>query len=176
MARKRFHGLKKVKIRASWNKYNLYNLTRLRMPNSAYQTYYQQKWSAKSATRAYHGEQIREGQWERMFTPRLNAVVPMDHRYLAEHDGSELAAGRGSGLEVELDHKGREEAAEERRKYMTPYMHMTYAPIERRLDMAIFRALFASSARQARQFVIHNKVKVNGKKASKYNLSKRKQC
>jgi ribosomal protein S4 len=122
-------------------------------------TYYQQKWGAKSLTRAYHGEQIREKQWQRMFTPWLNSVIPMDHKYLAEHDGSEHAAGRGSGLERPVDPNkirfGRNQI---------PYMHMTYAPIERRLDMAIFRALFASSARQARQFVIHGKVKVNGQK------------
>jgi predicted rRNA methylase YqxC with S4 and FtsJ domains len=36
--------------------------------------------------------------------------------------------------------------------------------MERRLDIAIFRALFASSARQARQFVLHGAVTVNGKK------------
>jgi small subunit ribosomal protein S4 len=94
-----------------------------------------------------------------MFTPLLNAVIPMDHKYLAEHDGSELAAGRGSGQEKPLDlnkiNFGRNHV---------PYMHMTYAPIERRLDTAIFRALFASSVRQARQFVIHDQVRVNGKK------------
>jgi ribosomal protein S4 len=94
-----------------------------------------------------------------MFTPLLNSVIPMDHRYLAEHDGSEQAAGRGSGLEKPMDLNkiafGRNQV---------PYMHMTYAPIERRLDTAIFRALFASSVRQARQFVIHGQVKVNGKK------------
>jgi ribosomal protein S4 len=43
-------------------------------------------------------------------------------------------------------------------------MHMTYFPTERRLDTAVWRALFASSARQARQFVVHGFVKVNGKK------------
>lgn len=45
-------------------------------------------------------------------------------------------------------------------------MQMTYAPLERRLDTAIFRAMFASSSRQARQFVIHGAVKVNGKQVS----------
>ena len=45
---------------------------------------------------------------------------------------------------------------------------MVYAELERRLDTAIFRALFASSARQARQFVVHGYVKVNGKKVSGY--------
>ncbi len=148
------------KFRASWNKYNLYNLSRLKPINTAFYTFYQQKWAAKSMTRAYHGEQIREKQWQRMFTPHLNSVVPMDHRYLAEHDGSELAAGRGSGKEQPT--KGKMN----RGKMLIPYMHMTYAPIERRLDMAIFRALFASSARQARQFVTHGKVRVNGKKVN----------
>lgn len=48
---------------------------------------------------------------------------------------------------------------------------MVYAPVERRLDTAIFRALFASSTRQARQFVVHGYVKVNGKKVSNLEIS-----
>lgn len=115
-------------------------------------------------TRGYHGEQIREKQWQRMFTPRLNAVVPMDPKYLAEFDGSELAAGRGSGLEQPPEERNLQDAG----KKNIPWMHMTYAPIEKRLDMAIFRALFASSAKQARQFVTHGKVKVNGKKVGQH--------
>ena len=81
----------------------------------------------------------------------------MDHRYLAAFDGSEQAQGRGSGREIQ----GRKKSA---KNTMLPYMGMTFSPLERRLDTAIFRALFASSARQARQFVIHGAVKVNGKK------------
>lgn len=46
----------------------------------------------------------------------------------------------------------------------TPYMHMAFAPQERRIDVAIFRAMFASSVRQARQFVVHGAVTVNGQK------------
>jgi ribosomal protein S4 len=84
----------------------------------------------------------------------------MDHKYLAEHDGSELAAGRGSGKELSPDIEQMHSYPRKR----IPYMQMTYAPIERRLDMAVWRALFASSARQARQFVIHGMVKVNGQK------------
>jgi ribosomal protein S4 len=147
----------------TWNKYNLYNLSRLRQrPN--FGTFFQQKWASKSASRAYHGEQIREKQWQRMFTSKLNAVVPMDHRYLAEHDGSELAAGRGSGLDVKPYDRNDPNSERPRKKQKMPYMAMTYAPIERRLDVAVFRALFASSARQARQFVTHGSVKVNGQK------------
>jgi ribosomal protein S4 len=81
--------------------------------------------------------------------------VPMDHKYLARHDGSEQAAGRGAGADTQEAPKT---------PPMTPYMQMTYYPTERRLDTAIFRALFASSVRQARQFVVHGLVKVNGKK------------
>jgi ribosomal protein S4 len=79
----------------------------------------------------------------------------MDHRYLAAQDGSEQAQGRGSGLE---------QIRPRNLKEPIPYMQMAYAPLERRLDTVIFRALFASSTRQARQFVIHGAVRVNGKK------------
>lgn len=112
-------------------------------------------------TRAYHGEHIREKQWKQLFTPRLPGVIHMDPKKLAESDGSEFAAGRGSGREGSKESMDRARAPPP-----VPYMHMTYAPMERRLDMAVWRALFASSARQARQFVIHGMVKVNGKKVT----------
>ena len=83
----------------------------------------------------------------------------MDYQYLAKHDGSEQAAGRGSGADINPD-------AKHRPYPRTPYLNMVYAPTERRLDTAIFRALFASSTRQARQFVVHGYVKVNGKKVT----------
>ncbi|KAL9131619.1 MAG: hypothetical protein Q9217_000507 [Psora testacea] len=155
--RKRFHGLKRIKLRQSWNKYNLYNLSRAETQTTLHRTFFQQKWTAKSISRAYHGEVIREKQWKRMFRSSVRAVVPMDYEYLAKHDGSEQAAGRGSGADV---------PPEKRLKLYprTPYLNMVYAPMERRLDTAIFRALFASSTRQARQFVVHGYVKVNGKK------------
>lgn len=96
-----------------------------------------------------------------MFDRRLPAVVPMDFRYLAQYDGSEQSLGRGSGLDEGL---GLEGFGESRRRPKTPYMHMTFHPLERRLDTAIFRALFASSTKQARQFVVHGGVKVNGQR------------
>lgn len=36
-----------------------------------------------------------------MFRRGIRSVVPMDHQYLAEHDGSEQAEGRGSGADVQ---------------------------------------------------------------------------
>lgn len=106
--------------------------------------------------RGYHGEQVSEKQWNRLFTRRIRSVIPMNPAKLAADDGSMTAAGRGSGLEPEDQ--------EQRPTRRTPYMSMTFAPLERRLDVAIFRSLFASSTRQARQFVIHGAVTVNGKK------------
>lgn len=106
-----------------------------------------------------------------MFDRRLPAVVPMDHRYLAKEDGSEMSRGRGMGVEKDPradvgpeGRRGRDRNAAGRKIEKTPYMHMTFHPLERRLDTSIFRALFASSTRQARQFVVHGFVKVNGKK------------
>jgi ribosomal protein S4 len=137
----------------SMSKYNLYNLARARSPTTGYKshTFFKQKWIAKSELRAYHGEQVRERHWQKMFSTKLDAVVAMDPQYLSYNDGSLESAGRGSGLRTSFPYNKR-----------TPYMLQTFAPLERRLDVAIFRALFASSSRQARQFVIHGAVTVNG--------------
>jgi ribosomal protein S4 len=187
-------------VRQTWNKYNLYNLSKVErtIPNYISRTFFQQKWNAKALTRAYHGEHIKESKWERMFSRRMLSVVNMDPVYMAHNDGSEQAAGRGSGKDKprfedvmpwqergQLINKGakpgfplkpdldmiepkesqslsRREANLQEFRGQTPYMNMAYAPLERRIDVAIFRALFASSTRQARQFVIHGAVKVNG--------------
>lgn len=98
-----------------------------------------------------------------MFSRRLRSVVPMSAARLASDDGSAASAGRGQGL----DPLPSEKPTNFKR---TPYMQMTFAPLERRLDVAVFRALFASSARQARQFVIHGAVTVNGKKVRSTHL------
>lgn len=149
------------KVRQSWSKYNLYNLSRIRIPPFRFKTFFQQKWLAKSVLRAYHGEPVREAHWNKMFKRRLRAVVPMDPSWLAANDGSFESAGRGSG--------SHEDKPSRRKVPDTPYMQMTFAPLERRLDTAIFRALFASSTRQARQFVVHGAVKVNGKKVCDFS-------
>ena len=120
-------------------------------------TYFQQKWRAKSVTRAYHGERLPEKHWKRIFHRGLRSVVAIPDR-MGQTDGSEHGAGRGSGLD---QYKAPKELP------AVPYMNMLFAPMERRLDIAIFRAMFASSARQARQFVTHGYVKVNGSKVAR---------
>ncbi|KAK3369127.1 putative rRNA binding protein [Lasiosphaeria ovina] len=158
----RYHGLKRPRVRQTWNKYNLYNLNNLREPKTLYNTFFQQKWGAKALARGYHGEHIKEKKWERMFSRRLLSVTDMDPKYMAHFDGSEQAAGRGSG---KTQAPGAPPAPRNGTSTKhTPYMQMTFAPLERRLDIAIFRALFASSARQAHSLVVHGAVKVNGMK------------
>ncbi|CAJ2512304.1 Uu.00g053190.m01.CDS01 [Anthostomella pinea] len=162
MKPKRFHGLKRPKLRQTWNKYNLYNIFRMRNPkigSGDNETFFQQKWRAKGMLRGYHGEHVVERKWERMFSRRLLGVADMDARYMAEYDGSEMAAGRGSGKD-DPPEWGTDII---RKRTLTPYMQMTFSPMERRLDIAVFRAMFASSARQAKQFCVHGAVKVNGK-------------
>ncbi|KAH6631785.1 hypothetical protein F5144DRAFT_231820 [Chaetomium tenue] len=99
-----------------------------------------------------------------MFTRRSLAAINMDPAYMARHDGSEQATGRGSGQKSRKGLDVSNVRNEGNSTNPTPYMQMMFAPMERRLDIAIFRALFASSARQARQFVLHGAVTVNGKK------------
>lgn len=125
-------SMSRGKIRASMNKYNLFNL--YKKSNITYQgkTLYQQKWTAKAETRAYHGEHLTEGRWKELFNPSLESVAQLDASL--------------KGIEVEP----------------TPLTLQTYANLEKRLEFAIFRAMFASSIRQARQFILGGNVQVNG--------------
>ncbi|CCT64234.1 related to NAM9-mitochondrial ribosomal protein, small subunit [Fusarium fujikuroi] len=190
----KYYSLTRPKLRQSWNKYNLFNIARAagREPQvNSRATFFQQKWAAKSKTRGYHGEHVSEKKWVRLFSRRLQSAVDLPPEYLAANDGAEQAAGRGSGLTTSNvtaetysrvpkgsttvrspshpAQRGRafgnvNDMLSEHFQNMTPYMQMTFAPLERRLDTAVFRAMFASSVRQARQFIIHGAVKVNGKK------------
>ncbi|CCG81980.1 37S ribosomal protein NAM9 [Taphrina deformans PYCC 5710] len=119
-------------IRPSWNKYNLFNLSRKSTPSIHNKTMYQQKWEAKKETRAYHGDHLVERQFKNLWDRRLVGV-----------------AG---------------DYAKDNRKI--PLASQTYASLEKRLDIAIFRALFASSTKQAKQMVVHGKVSVNGREVS----------
>lgn len=49
----------------------------------------------------------------------------------------------------------------------SPIYSNSFASLERRLDVAVFRAMFASSIFQARQMCIHGKVSVNGERVNK---------
>lgn len=128
------NSLTRGRVRTSFNKYNLFNLYKKGNIDFRSKSLYQQKWSAKQETRAYHGEHITESRWQTMFSPKLDSVAQLD------------ASLRG-GVTKE-----------------TPFLMQTFATLEKRLDFAVFRAMFASSVRQARQFILHGNVYVNGVK------------
>lgn len=131
-------SLTRGRIRASFNKYNLFNLYKKGKIDFRTKTLYQQKFHAKQETRAYHGEHLTEGRFNTLFSSKLNSVAQLD------------ASLRKSGGSA--DNKLKE----------TPYILQTYATLEKRLEFALFRAMFASSIRQARQFILHGNVFVNG--------------
>lgn len=128
------NSLARGRVRTSFNKYNLFNLYKKSQLGFRNKTLYQQKWSSKQETRAYHGEHLTESRWQTVFEPQLKSVAQLD------------ASLRGSDIEP------------------TPILLQTYAVLEKRLDFALFRAMFASSVRQARQFILHGNVHVNGVK------------
>lgn len=120
------------RVRASMNKYNLFNL--YKKPQIRYQgkSLFQQKWTAKQETRAYHGEHLTERRWKTLFNPSLESVAQLD----ASLKGVDVAP--------------------------TPMPLQTFAALEKRLEFALFRSMFASSVRQAREFIKNGHVKVNG--------------
>lgn len=120
------------RVRASMNKANLFNLFKKTIPRYNSKTLYQQKWLAKQDSRAYHGEHLGEKRWKAIFKPNLNSVAQLD----ASLQGKEVSP--------------------------TPMAIQTYATLEKRLEVALFRAMFASSVRQAREFIKNGHVKVNG--------------
>lgn len=127
------NSLARGRVRASMNKYNLFNLYKKPQIRHQGRSLYQQKWTAKQETRAYHGEHLTEGRWKQIFDPNLNSVAQLD------------ASLKGNNNVEE-----------------TPVSLQTYAVLEKRLEFALFRSMFASSIRQARQFILGGYVEVNG--------------
>lgn len=126
------NSLGRGKVRASMNKYNLFNLYKKVPVSYNNQTLFQQKWRSKQETRAYHGEHLTESRFKTLFSSSLESVAQLD----ASLKGSRVAD--------------------------TPLALQTYAVLEKRLEVALFRSMFASSVRQARQFILAGDVSVNG--------------
>lgn len=127
------NSLSRGRIRASMNKFNLFNIYKKDRVSFDRLTLFQQKFKAKQETRGYHGEHLTESRWKSVFNPSLESVAQLD------------ASLKGVG-----------------RVQRTPLVLQTYAPLEKRLETALFRSMFASSVRQARQFILGGHVQVNG--------------
>lgn len=79
-------------------------------------------------------------------------------------DGRERGGGRNR------EDKQRE-MKERDQKQRVPVGTMMFSQVERRLDVLVFRACFATSVWQAKSFVVHGKVKLNGEVVSCSRLS-----
>lgn len=116
-------------------------------------TLFQQRWAAKRFIRAYHGDWIAEKRFQRWFLPRgLPNTRP--------------SANTQSALSPLQDYTGRKQLTQRTTSIPTPVTSLMLVEVERRIDVFIFRCCFATSAWQARQLVVHGKVKLNGRKVS----------
>ncbi|BFZ57309.1 hypothetical protein PYCC9005_004360 [Savitreella phatthalungensis] len=153
-------------IRQSWNKYNLYNLANKKLPQVNNKTMYQQKWTAKRETRAYHGGHLRERQFKALWSQKLAGVSPVTSATGVGSGAGGASGGRRSAYSLpNRSHAANGNLganANDNQNLSTPLASQTYASVERRLDSVVFRALFASSAMQARQLCVHGKVYLNG--------------
>ncbi|KAL1920118.1 mitochondrial 37S ribosomal protein uS4m [Calcarisporiella thermophila] len=77
MVRKPPFSLSRALPRMSWNKYNLYNIAKNRAnpPELSNKTLFQQKWLSKRLTRAYHGDELSERQFTKLFKSKLPTVT-----------------------------------------------------------------------------------------------------
>lgn len=136
----RFSLVRKL-IRCSWNPQNLYNMSQKTKPLEIGRgTVFQQKWQGKKESRAYHGEHLREKQ----LLNQLDLDLYKKYSSYSAHLTSENDS-----------------------RHLPRIFSLTYAFLERRLDYAVFRALFASSIYQARRMILAKKVKVNGQVVSR---------
>ncbi|KAG5368417.1 37S ribosomal protein NAM9 [Yarrowia sp. C11] len=154
--RKNLFSLARGKVRASWNPRNLYNLYKKSDFLRNEKTLFQQKWASKRELRAYHGEHIREGTMTRQIPKKLQGVVlPLGEDKTSS--GIMAVSKRFNNPMLETDAEGNE-------KLKTPFAMQTFVHLEKRLDFAVFRSMFASSIRQAGQFIRQGNVTVNGVK------------
>ncbi|CAE6445621.1 unnamed protein product [Rhizoctonia solani] len=150
--------------RMSWKAVNLWSIwNRSIGPGTAgvkftksSKTLFQQRWAAKRFVRAYHGDWIAEKRFQRWFLPSgLPSTRP--------------STSATTTKEVQ-DYADRKRLPERTSTQPTPVTSLMLVEVERRLDVFIFRCCFATSAWQARQLVVHGKVKLNGKKQTNPNV------
>lgn len=157
-------SLARGKVRASWNPRNLYNLYKKQDFLRNEKTLFQHKWASKRELRAYHGDNIREKIFSRQIPKKLQGVVIPLGDDVAASGISAVSGFRDDDQNpmVEFDSEGNP-------KLKTPFALQTFAHLEKRLDFAVFRSMFASSVRQAGQFIRQGNVTVNGVKVKDAN-------
>ncbi|KAG8715412.1 mitochondrial 37S ribosomal protein nam9 [Ceratobasidium sp. 395] len=149
--------------RMSWKPVNLWSIwNRSVGPGTAgtkftksSKTLFQQRWAAKRFVRAYHGDWIAEKRFQRWFLPE---TLP-DTRPSSSTSASSPVH----------EYAGRKQQRRLGEQQPTPVTSLMLVEVERRIDVFLFRCCFATSAWQARQLVVHGKVKLNGKKCTNPN-------
>ncbi|KAK0546044.1 hypothetical protein OC846_005430 [Tilletia horrida] len=155
--------------RMSWSAHNLYNLiARSTVPfhvagtdfSRTALTMYQQRWRAKRFIRGYHGDWIPERRFKRWF-------LPVDLPKLASSAGAQSVATSATHLPSAASTSAlgaRQQASSSSERARMPTASLFMSEVERRLDVVVFRCCFARSVYEARQMVVHGKVKLNGQK------------
>jgi len=160
----------------SWSAHNLYNLiARSTVPfniagtdfSRTALTMYQQRWRAKRFIRGYHGDWIPERRFKRWFLPiDLPKLVPSSTAIGASTISATHLPSRAA---ASSSRRGGAEADDGSEQSQMPTASLFMSEVERRLDVIVFRCCFARSVYEARNMVIHGKVKLNGRKASDPN-------
>ena len=126
-------------------------------------TLFQQRWTSKKLTRAYHGDFINEKIFKRWYVPSTLPDVRQHKRVThagnADMEGLNKWAQRENAVAAE-----RKARQEEERMAQAPVTSLMFEEVERRIDVFIFRCCFAHSVYEARRLVIHGDVLLNGKK------------
>jgi len=129
-------------------------------------TLFQQRWRSKQVIRAYHGDFINEKAFKRWYLPSLIPNV-RPKRPLALSDDIGKFAGNAKTLDAQDKARRDDEdaaLAKERAEYTTPVGSLMLIEVERRIDVLIFRSCMAQSVYDARRYVVHGYVTLNGKK------------
>ncbi|KAH7338215.1 hypothetical protein B0J17DRAFT_572038 [Rhizoctonia solani] len=147
---------KAVNLWAIWNRSIGPGTAGVKFTKSS-KTLFQQRWAAKRFVRAYHGDWIAEKRFQRWFLP---AGLPSTRPSTSSTTTKEVN-----------DYAGKKWQPQQRAATQpTPVTSLMLVEVERRLDVFIFRCCFATSAWQARQLIVHGKVKLNGKKQTNPNV------
>lgn len=161
-----FHLQPVDNIHQSWDPRNLFNLWQRCFGHGRIdfsrpkETLFQQRWTAKRLIRGYHGDYINEKIFKRYYLPDTLPDVRPRKRAIGD-DKSELAA---FALRTEQLEKEEKKEKERDKKGLAPVGSLMLAEIERRIDVFLFRCCFAPSVYEARRYVIHGHVLLNGKK------------
>ncbi|KAH9830214.1 uncharacterized protein C8Q71DRAFT_862785 [Rhodofomes roseus] len=167
------YNLKRALPRMSWHPRNLYSLWRRSVGvksdeanfTRAETTLSQQRWTAKTLLRAYHGDYIKETIFKRWYLPELLSDVQRQ----STKTSADAASLNKWAQREETAARDLKRLEEEHQKSLAPVGSLMFIEVERRIDVLIFRSCFAQSVYEARRMVVHGDVMLNGKKHTNPN-------